>query len=309
MAAFLVKRLLWLPVLLNAVGIITFALGLYGPGDPVDVMLGPRSNPEAVVRVRRELGLDRPFFEQYVLYVDRALHGDFGESLKYRGQPVGELIAKRLWVSLQLNLAALALGLALGIPLGIMAAIRHNSWMDFLIVAVLVAIISLPAFAITPILSYVFSVQLKVLPAGGWEGLLSKKAILPVIILAVGPAAVFMRQTRAAMLEVLGQDYVRTARAKGLSSRVVLWEHAFRNALIPLSTIFGLILAGSVTGSFVVENLLAIPGIGALGVDSLFSRDYPVIIALTLIIATSYVLANTFIDLTYQYLDPRIRLH
>lgn len=307
MVTYVVRRLLWLPILLVAISMITFALGLYGPGDPVLVMLGQHANPEAAARVRHELGLDRPFLVQYADYVWKALHGDFGESLKYRGQPVGRLIAQRLWVSAQLNMAVLAIGIAVGIPLGIIAALRRNTWLDYLVVSLTIGGISLPTFVIAPILMWLLARQFRLLPSGGWEGIFSSRIIMPAMVLSTGPIAVFARQTRASMLEVIQQDYVRTARAKGLTERIVILGHVLRNALIPLFTIFGLMLGGLVTGTFITETIFGIPGIGRLALDAFFSRDYPVIMAGTLVVAIAYISANLLVDVGYSFIDPRIR--
>ncbi|HID87772.1 MAG TPA: ABC transporter permease [Anaerolineae bacterium] len=307
MIAYLVRRLLWLPVLLIAISLITYALGLYGPGDPVQVMLGRRTNPEVVARLRHELGLDRPFLVQYADYLWKALHGDLGESFKYRGQPVARLIASRLWVSVQLNALVLVLGALVGVPLGVIAALKRNSWLDYVVVSGTVAGISLPTFVIAPMVMWLFAYRLRLLPTGGWEGLFSRRIIMPAIVLSTGYIAVFVRQTRAQMLEVIGQDYVRTARAKGLTEQMVIIGHALRNALIPLFTLFGLMVGGLVEGTFITETVFGIPGIGRLGFESFFARDYPVIMALTLLVALSFTLANLFVDIGYRFLDPRIR--
>ncbi len=307
MIAYLVRRLLWLPFLLLIISLITFALGLYGPGDPVLVMMGQHANPEAADRVRHELGLDRPFIVQYADYVWNALHGDFGESLKYRGQPVGRLMAKRLTVTVQFNVVVMAVGLAVGIPLGILAALNRNNAIDYLIVSLTVAGISLPVFAIAPMVMWFLAVRLHLLPSGGWEGIFSRRIIMPTLVLSIGPAAVFVRQTRANVLEVLDQDFVRTARAKGLREYTVIAVHALRNALIPLFTIFGLMLGGLVGGGIITERIFGIPGIGNLVWDAFGARDYPVIMAYTLLVAMAYTLANLFVDVCYRFVDPRIR--
>ncbi len=306
MGQYVARRLLWLPILLVIVTGITFALGLYGPGDPVKIALGQHSDPEAVARVRHELGLDRPFVVQFTEYLWKLTHADFGTSIRYR-RPVKDLLVPRLKVTVELNLAALALGVLIGIPLGIVAAVKHHTWLDYTIVSGAIAGISIPVFVTAPILLWLFAVRFRVLPSGGWEGLFSKHAILPVAIMATGPIAVFVRQTRANMLEVLEQDYVRTARSKGLSERSVLLVHALRNALIPLTTIFGLMVGSLVVGTFIVELVFGIPGIGQLGVQAFFARDYPVIMALTVLIAVSYTLANLLVDVLYGFIDPRIR--
>jgi peptide/nickel transport system permease protein len=307
MITYIVRRLLWLPFLLLIIAFITFALGLYGPGDPVLVMLGQHANPEAAARVRHELGLDRPFLVQYADYVWRALHGDLGESLKYRGQPVGRLMAKRLVVTVQFNALVIAVGIAVGIPLGILAALNHNNLIDYGIVLFTVVGISLPVLAIAPIAMWFLAVQLRLLPSGGWDGIFSRRIIMPTLVLSIGPTAVFVRQTRANMLEVLGQDYVRTARAKGLREYTVIVAHALRNALLPLFTIFGLMLGGLVGGGIITEGIFGIPGIGRLVWDAFTARDYPVIMAYTLLVAVAYTLANLFVDVCYRFIDPRIR--
>ncbi len=307
MVTYIVRRLLWLPCLLLIIGLITFALGLYGPGDPVLVMMGQHANPEAADRVRHELGLDRPFIVQYADYVWKALHGDFGESLKYRGQPVGRLMVKRLTVTVQFNVVVMAVGVAVGIPLGILAALNRNNAIDYLIVSLTVAGISLPVFAIAPMVMWFLAVRLHLLPSGGWEGIFSRRIIMPTLVLSIGPAAVFVRQTRANVLEVLDQDFVRTARAKGLREYTVIAVHALRNALIPLFTIFGLMLGGLVGGGIITERIFGIPGIGNLVWDAFGARDYPVIMAYTLLVAMAYTLANLFVDVCYRFVDPRIR--
>jgi peptide/nickel transport system permease protein len=307
MTRYFVRRLLWLPLLLVAVSLITFALGLYGPGDPVQVLMGQHSNPETIARIRQERGLDRPFAEQYTLYISRALQGDFGESYKYRGQPIGPLILERIWVSVQLGLVALAMALFLGVPLGIVAALRANTWVDRLTVGITVLGISTPTFVLAPIVTWFFARQLRILPAGGWDGIFSPKIIMPALVLGLGAVAVFARQTRASLLDVLGQDYVRTARAKGLPERSVIVGHALRNALMPIFTLLGMMLGDLPAGAFIVENVFGIPGIGRLGFESFFARDYPLIMALTLIVAASYVLVNLLVDVGYVFLDPRIR--
>jgi ABC-type dipeptide/oligopeptide/nickel transport system permease component len=307
MIGYIIRRLLWLPVLLLVVSFLTFTLGLHGPGDPCQLRLGQRVNPEALARCRRQEGLDRPLTVQYGDYIRKALRGDLGLSLMYQGQPVGRLIAKRLWVSVQLNMVALALGMVVGIPLGIIAALKPNTWVDYAIVAVGVAGVSLPTFTIAPILGWFLAVRLHLLPSGGWDGVFSTKIIMPALVLASGVVTVFVRQTRANLLEEIKQDYIRTARAKGAGEEVVIMRHALRNALIPLFTIFGLLAGGLVGGSFITELIFGIPGIGRMGFEAFFARDYPVITALTLVTAIAYAMTSLAVDVGYGFLDPRIR--
>ncbi len=324
MGAFVIRRLLWLPVLLFFVSVITFALGLYGPGDPVQVMLGLHATPETIERLRHEYGFDQPLYVQYLHYVGNALQGNFGYSLvKYRDQPVGKLIADRLPVTIQLNFLAILLGVVSGIPLGLVAGLKRDTWIDLLVRVIVIAGISFPIIFLNPVLTFIFSRRHDIVLAaaqinfsigpllpmvgGQWDGLLSAKIILPAFIEATGVIAILTRQMRAGMIEELGKDYVRTARAKGLSERLVVVRHAMRNALIPIATILGLMLGGLVAGSFLVESWFGVPGVGALAYDALFSRDYYIIMAMVLLIAVAYVVSNLLVDISYGFLDPRIR--
>lgn len=324
MTAFVVRRLLWLPVLLFFVSVITFALGLYGPGDPVQVMLGLHANPDTIERLRHELGFDQPFYVQYFNYVTNALRGNFGYSLvKYRDQPVGALIAERLPVTIQLNLLAVILGVVAGIPLGLVAGLKRDSWIDLIVRGIVIAGISFPIIFLNPVLTFIFSRRHDIVLAaaninfsigpflpmvqGRWEGIFSTKIILPALIESLGIIAILTRQMRAGMIDVFSEDYIRTARAKGLRERMVIVRHAMRNALIPIATILGLMLGGLVAGSFLVENWFGVPGVGQLTFDALFSRDYYIVMAMVLLIAAAYVVSNLLVDLTYGFLDPRIR--
>lgn len=322
MAAFLIRRLLWLPVLLFFISVITFALGLYGPGDPVQVMLGIHATPDTIARLKHEYGFDQPIYIQYVNYVVNALQGNFGYSLvKFRDQPVGLLIAERLPITIQLNLVAIVMGVLIGVPLGLIAGLKRDTWIDLLVRGLVITGISFPVILLNPFLTFIFSrahpvdigsLHLTLGPylpmvGGHWDGVFSTKIILPAFIEATGIIAVMTRQMRAGMIEVLGQDYIRTARAKGLRERAVVVGHAMRNALIPIITIMGLMLGGLVAGSFLVENWFGVPGVGSLAFDALFSRDYYIIMALTLLIAVAYAVANILVDVMYGFLDPRIR--
>lgn len=324
MGAFVMRRLLWLPLLLFFISLITFALCLYGPGNPVQVMMGLHANPDTIARLNQQYGFDQPFYVQYLRYVANALQGNFGYSLvKYRDQPVGALILNALPPTIELNIAAIVLGVALGIPLGLIAGLKRDTWIDLIIRGLVIIGISFPIILLNPILTFIFSRQHDLflpinnlhftlgpfLPmmGGHWDGIFSSKIFLPAFIESTGILAVMTRQMRAGMIEVLGQDFVRTARAKGLRERMVVVNHAMRNALIPIATILGLMLGSLVAGSFLVENWFGIPGVGALAFDALFSRDYYVTMALTLLIAAAYVLANLLVDVTYGFIDPRIR--
>ena len=308
MRTYVARRLLWTPVLLLMVSFITFTLGRFGPGDPVQTMLGPRASPEAVTRIRQQYGLDDNIAVQYTRYIGGVVQGDFGESFKYRGRSVGELIAKRIPVSAQLGLAALIISVGLGIPLGLLAALKQGTGKDTVIVAGTLLGQSLPVFLTAPVLLLLFALRLDLLPTHGWNGFFSTSIILPALVLGIPGVAILTRLTRASTLDVLGQDYIRTARAKGLSEGMVRSRHVLRNALMPIATTLGFALAGLASGSFIVEGFFGIPGIGLLAIESLFARDYPIIMALTLIGTTLFVLANLLVDLVYPFLDPRIRL-
>jgi peptide/nickel transport system permease protein len=316
MLAYIVRRLLWLPVLLVLISLITFALGIYGPGDPVQVMMGLRARPDIIAQVRKEYGFDQPFPVQYWNYISNALQGNFGYSLvKYQGQRVSDLLAKRLPVTLQLNLVSVLWSMPLAIALGIFAALKRKSWLDVFLRGMVILAISIPVIGLQPLLTFAFSRRHEIggatigpfLPVGGWGGMFSPQVILPAFILGLGLLAVFTRQTRAAMIEVMNSDYVRTARAKGLKEWMVILRHALRNALIPLVTLFGFVLAGMFAGSFIVESFYGIPGVGQLAYEALISKEYYIIMAFTLLIATVYVLMNLIIDIMYVFVDPRIR--
>lgn len=308
MHAYIARRLLWTPVLLLIVSFVTFTLGRFGPGDPVQIILGPRAAPDAVERIREERGLNDNIAVQYTRYIGGVLRGDFGESFQYRGRTVGELIAKRIPVSAQLGAAALIISVALGIPLGVLAAMKQGTGLDTVIVSATLLGQSIPIFLTAPLLLLVFSLRLGLLPTSGFDGFFSTSIILPAFVLGIPGVAILTRLTRASTMDVIGQDYIRTARAKGLSESAVRTRHILRNSLIPVVTTLGFSLAGLASGAFIVESIFGIPGVGLLGIESLFARDYPIIMALTLIGTTLFVLANLLVDLAYPLLDPRIRL-
>ena len=303
----IVRRLIWLPFLLLAVSFITFTLGRFGPGDPVQVLLGQYQDPQVVQRLHKEMGLDRSFVVQYVTYIKDVVRGDFGESFVYRGRSVGELIGKRIWVSMQLGMAAMIISIGLGIPLGFFAALKQGSWLDVATVSATLIFMSLPVFITAPFLLILFVLWLDLLPSHGWTGFFSLTTIMPATVLGVPGIAGITRLTRASTLEVLNQDYVRTARAKGLRELVVRYRHILRNALIPIFTVVGLSLGTLVEGAFITETYFGIPGIGRLAIESFFGRDYPVIMALGLMIAVAFVTANLVVDIGYRFIDPRIR--
>ena len=308
MGAYVTKRLLWLPIILLIVSFITFALGRFGPGDPVEVLMGQYADENVVERIREHRGFNDNIFVQYGNYLKNVSRGDFGESFKYRGRTVGELLKKKMWVSAQLNLAALFLSVGVGIPLGLFAALRQGTPWDTGTIAFTLLGQSIPVFLTAPVVLLIFALKLDILPTHGWGGFFDTRIILPAIVMGVPGIAIIARLTRASTLEVIGQDYIRTARAKGLSEFVVQRRHVIRNALIPVVTMLGFSLAGIAFTSFIVERFFGIPGIGNLFIESIFSRDYPIINAVIIIGTSMFVIANLIVDLLYPLLDPRIRL-
>lgn len=308
MVNYIVRRLAWTPFLLLMVTFVTFALGRFGPGDPVELLQGQYSNPEVVQRIREQRGLDDNVFIQYGRYIKDLSRGDFGDSFKYRGRTVGELLKKRMWVSSQLAFAALIISVGLGIPAGVFAALRQGTWWDTVVVAFTLLGQSVPVFLTAPGLLIIFALKLDILPTHGWGGLFDTHIILPAAVMGIPGVAIITRLTRSSTLDVASQDYIRTARAKGLAESTVRRRHILRNAMIPVITTLGFSLAGLASGAVIVEGFFGIPGVGLLAIESLFSRDYPVIMALTVIGTTMFVLANLLVDLAYPFLDPRIRM-
>ena len=308
MGTYIARRLAWLPVILLIISFITFSLGRFGPGDPVEILFGQNFDEQAIERIREQRGYNDNIFVQYGRYVNDVLHGDFGESTRLRGRTVSELLKSKMWVSAQLNIAALILSVSIGIPLGLFAALRQGTLWDTSAVAMTLLGQSIPVFLTAPVLLIVFGLKLGILPVSGWGGFFDSHIILPAIVMGVPGVAIITRLTRASTLEVIGQDYIRTARAKGLPESVVQRRHVLRNAMIPVITMLGFSLAGLAFTSFIVERFFGIPGIGDLFITSIFARDYPIINAVIIIGTTMFVAANLIVDLIYPWLDPRIRL-
>jgi peptide/nickel transport system permease protein len=314
---YIVRRLLWAPFVLLAVTLATFALGRFGPGDPIEVLQGHYHNPEVVARIREERGLDDPFFVQYGRYMWDVLHGKLGTSYTYEGVAVEDIIYEKMWVTVQYNLLALIIIFAIGLPAGIWAALRQGSWQDPLTISVLLLFRSLPVLVTIPILQYIFAIKLGWLPSGGWVerdvlglklGIFDKRIIMPLLVLSLPGIAAVARLMRAQTLEVLDQDFVRTARAKGLREFVVVSRHVARNALLPMTTIVGFALVGLLGGSLFVESLFGIPGIGQFVWKAVLNYDYDVMMAVTLITATAFIAVNLVTDIAYGFIDPRVRL-
>jgi oligopeptide transport system permease protein len=303
MLGYIIQRLLWTVPVLLAVAAITFVLMHAVPGGPWDH--SKQLPPRAVENVNHAYGLDRPLHEQFGDYLLGLAQGDLGVSFRTQNRPVSEILSDGLRVSATLGLLALALSVALGVSLGVAAALWRNSVFDYATVAFATASASLPSFILGMLLLVLFTAKLHWLPSGGWGS--PEQAVMPVLALSALPAAYIARVTRASMLDVLEQDYVRTARAKGLRERAVVLRHMLRNALIPVLTVIGPLAAMLVTGSFIVEELFAIPGIGRTFVTSISARDYGVIMGTTLLYTTIVVIANLAVDLLYAILNPRIR--
>jgi len=308
------RRLLATIPLLFLVSLVVFALVHALPGDPAVLFLGEEAEPETLARFRVRLGLDRPLVAQYAAWLGRALRGDLGRSLR-TNQPVAEAILERLPVTLELLVAALSVSLAIAIPMGIVSAVKRNSGVDLVSTVFALVGFAMPGFWLGIILIYVFALLLRWLPPSGWvplpasvpQNLLS--LVLPAFTLGTALAALVTRQLRSGMLEVLRQDYVRTAQAKGLSERQVVGKHALKNALISVVTVVGLQLGGLLGNTIITETLFALPGVGRLMIDAIFSRDFFVVQGVILFLAVGYVLSNLLVDVLYSYLDPRIRLH
>lgn len=304
MALYVVRRLLMLVPMLVGISLLTFAILQVTPGDPAVLMLGQYATPQRIANLRQELGLNDPLPVQYGRYVWRALHGDLGRSFRSQ-RPVIEEILDRFPSTLELTLAALLLSTVAGVATGVIAATVRNRWVDGGIMAGALVGLSIPEFWLGIVLLIVFGIKLKMVPITGGTGL--KALILPALTLALAPAAVLARLTRSSVLEVIREDYVRTAWAKGLAGRDVIVRHVLRNALIPVVTVLGLQLAGLLGGTVFIENVFARPGIGRLAVNAIAARDYPLIQGIVLFTAVVYALLNLAVDVLYGFLDPRIR--
>lgn len=309
MARYLLRRLVYLIPVWLGISFVAFALANLTPGDPARLMLqrqfARQPTAEEVAQARLELGLDDPFFVRYVRWLGDALTGDLGESYR-TGEPVLSALLSRFPVTLQIAFLGVLGAVAIALPLGVMAAVWRNSPIDHLsrVLALLGA--SMPNYWVAYLLILLFAVQLHILPVAGrgtWQHL-----VLPSVTLGLAASASLMRLTRSEMLETLGQDFVRTGRAKGLRPRTVVIGHALRNALIPVVTVAGLRFAGLLGGAVIVETIFAWPGIGKFVVDSIFDRDYPVIQGFVVFMGSVFLLINLAVDLSYAWLDPRVRL-
>ncbi|MQF81957.1 MAG: ABC transporter permease [SAR202 cluster bacterium] len=308
MLVYILRRLLWTPVLLLLAAFFVFFMGTVAPGDPAELRLGNRATPERIDRLREQLRLNDPLPIRYMRFIGNALKGDLGESYVFQGKTVTSLIGPRLLVSVQLNIAASIVALSVGLPLGFYAAKRQGTKTDPAILISMLILYAMPVFFTAPFLILFFAVKLHWVPASGWNGMFSTQVILPALTIGIPGAAIFVRHMRASTLEVIGQEYIRTARAKGMSNFVINYRHVARNAFLPILTLLGFTLAGIFGGSLIVELIYGIPGVSRLSLDAIFQRDFPVLTALVLLGSLMLVLANLVIDIAYTIIDPRIRL-
>ncbi|MCZ6645836.1 MAG: ABC transporter permease [SAR324 cluster bacterium] len=302
--AYMMRRLLWtLPIMLGVLTLVFFLIHMI-PGDPVELMLGEYALPADRELMREQLGLNRPIPLQYAEYLKNTLSGDLGQSLPNR-RPVTAMILERLPATLELMLGAMAVAVGLALPLGILAAVFHGRWPDQAASVFAVLGVAIPNFWLGPLLVLVFSIQFDWLPVNERGGL--EHLVLPAITLGTSLAALLSRMTRTSLVEVLGEDYIRAARAKGLNRRRVILVHALRNALIPIITIAGLQIGVLLSGAIITESIFDWPGIGSLLLEGIYQRDFPLVQGCVLFIATSYVLINLATDIIYGWVDPRIR--
>src|SRR5437870_12602987 len=312
MLSYIFRRILATLPVMGIVALFVFSLLYIAPGDPAVMIAGDQASPADVERIRQGLGLDRPFLVQFGTWLWHILHGDLGTSI-FTNLPVSAMIAQRIEPTFSLMAITLVLTILIAVPLGVVAAWKAGSWIDRTIMAFDVFAFSLPVFVVGYLLAYVFALQFEWLPVQGYTPLAPgfwpwlQTLILPAIALGCVYIALIARITRASMLEVLQQDYVRTARAKGLGQRDILFLHALKNAAVPIVTVIGIGVALLIGGAVVTESVFAIPGLGRLTVDAILRRDYPLIQGLVLLFSFIYVLVNLAIDLLYTLLDPRIR--
>jgi peptide/nickel transport system permease protein len=312
MLSYILRRILSTLPVMGIVALFVFSLLYIAPGDPAAVIAGDQASPADVERIRQGLGLDRPFLVQFGTWLWNILHGDLGTSI-FTNMPVAAMIAQRVEPTFSLMAITLVLTILVAVPLGVMAAWKAGSWVDRTIMAFAVFAFSLPVFVVGYVLAYVFALQFEWLPVQGYTPLKAglwpwlQNLILPALALGSVYIALIARITRASMLEVLQQDYVRTARAKGLGQRNILFVHALKNAAVPIVTVIGIGIAILIGGAVVTESVFAIPGLGRLTIDAILRRDYPVIQGIVLLFSFLYVLVNLMVDVTYTLVDPRIR--
>lgn len=301
---FLIKKLSNLATVIFGVLLLTFLLIHLVPGDPVEVMLGESASTADRAQLRADLGLNQPLIQQFGSYLTKLSHGDFGHSIHTK-TPIIETIKARYPATVKLALLALLIGICVGVPMGIYAALKANHWQDIVVTLVSVRLSAMPAFWLGPMLMLIFAVWLGWLPVSGMDS--NTSIILPALTLGFGLSAILTRMTRTSLLEVLNDDYIRTARAKGLTEQAVILRHALRAALLPIITIVGLQMGSLLAGTVITETIFSWDGIGRLLVESIEKRDYPVTQACVLVVALSYVLVNLVTDMLYRFADPRVK--
>jgi ABC-type dipeptide/oligopeptide/nickel transport system permease component len=307
MQTYIVQRFLFTIFSMLGATLVAFMAMQLAPGDPIELMAGERNiDPRVVELWREKYGLDEPLHIQYLLFLKNAVQGDLGTSYFYIGKPVTELLAEAIPVTIRWETLGLLIAVIGAVPLGVIAALKQNTWIDNATMLFALIGISLPSFALATFLIVAISLRLGWLPVAGLDT--PKHYILPAITMAVGPMALLARMIRSSMLETIRQDYVVTARSKGLREYTVIVRHALRNALLPAVTILGIIVGRILSGTFLIEIIYNIPGIGRVGVTAVLQRDYPVILGATLLLSFAFLLATFFTDMLYGYLDPRIRL-
>lgn len=316
MTTYIIRRFLHAGLVILILSLVIFLVIRLLPGDPILLLVTgdemAQTSEERIAQLRHEFGLDRPLAIQYVTWMGQLLQGDFGTSIIHRDDVKNELF-RRLPITLHLGLTAFILGSFIGLVLGILSAIRRDTWIDSFVTLLANLGVAAPPFWLAALLIYLFGIHLDILPVSGYTSpfhnfwMSSKQAVMPILCLAVFPICSTARQTRSSMLEVIYQDYIRTAWAKGLKEGLIVMRHALKNALIPVVTIMGVILRYVVGGSVVIEMVFNIPGIGRLAVDSAVSQDYPVVQGIILVVAAIVVMINLFVDLLYGLLDPRTR--
>ncbi|MEI8596165.1 MULTISPECIES: oligopeptide ABC transporter permease OppB [Photobacterium] len=305
MIKFVAKRIFEaIPTLLVLIT-ISFFLMRFAPGNPFS---SERPlPPEVMANIEAKYGLDKPVFEQYTTYLGNILQGDFGPSFKYKDFSVNELVQDALPVSAKIGFFAFVFALVMGVTVGTLAALKQNTWLDYLIMSTAMAGVVMPSFILAPVLIYIFSINMQWLPAGGWQDGSVKFMLLPMLGMALLYVATFARITRGSMIETLNSNFIRTARAKGLSYPYIIVKHALKPALLPVVSYMGPAFVGIITGSVVIETIFGLPGIGKLFVNAAFNRDYSLVLGITILIGTLTILFNAIVDIVLAYIDPKIR--
>lgn len=305
MTKYIMQRIvIAIPLILTVVTIVFLMLRIGLPGDPAQIMAGDRATPELIEQIRKNLGLDRPIYEQYFIFLRNAIQGDLGRSVKFR-EPVLDVILKAFPFTIILTLSSISIGTIIGVFVGVITALKRGTWIDNLATVIVVFLYSVPTFWLGLMLILVFSVNLRLLPVQGAGTF--QHFILPTLNLAVGQIALIARLTRSGMIEVLNADHVRTARSKGLPEYLVIFRHTLKNVLIPIVTIVGLSFGALLGGAIITETIFGLPGVGSLAIDAILNRDYPMIQGTVLLVAITFIFVNLLVDILYAFIDPRIR--